>query len=140
MTESAPPPFVLWLWKNGPKEYWAFVDSNPGDANGDPVVLGEPCGYALLKDWPPTTPAEVEALSAERDAFNAMADRYAEENITLRARVAGLERIARMLSGFAEKASTLDWDEDHNVTWAAVVAAEARAALSPTPDRAQGGQ
>lgn len=114
-----PPPFVLWLWKNGPEdggagqEYWAFVDSNPGDANGDAVVLGEPCGYALLKDWPPTPPAEVDALRAERD--------------TLRARVARMEELVH--SAYAE-----GWVDGNNGQYDTAADAwewaSARAALS----------
>lgn len=40
---------VLWLWKNGPHEYWAFDNAYPCYGNGDPMTLGEPVGYALLK-------------------------------------------------------------------------------------------
>lgn len=82
--------------------------------------------------------AEVEALKEDYAAVRAelcacvMAGiDLQDEAAKLRARVAELESIARMLAGFAEKAATLDWDEDNNVTWAAVVAAKARAALSP---------
>jgi hypothetical protein len=39
----------LWLWKNGPLEFWAFDNPYPCHPNGDPMTLGEPCGYALLK-------------------------------------------------------------------------------------------
>lgn len=42
----------LWLWKNfvdGKPEYWAFDNPFPCDANGDPMTLGEPCGYAIVK-------------------------------------------------------------------------------------------
>ena len=45
----------LYLWKNGDKEYWAFSELYPVDKNGDPLVLGEPVGYALLKT-PPKEP------------------------------------------------------------------------------------
>ena len=85
-------------------------------------------------DWryiaPSALPAEVDALRTEvMRASTECADAMAQV-AALRARVAELERIAIMLAGFAEKAATMDWDEDNNVTWAAVVAAEARAALS----------
>ncbi len=43
----------LWLWKNfvdGRPEYWAFNNPYPCCENGDPITLGEPCGYALFKD------------------------------------------------------------------------------------------
>lgn len=83
-------------------------------------------------------------LMAERDAFQREAAwrdseqrreaaEWAKEGATLRAEVERLQRITRMLAGFAETAATLDWNEDNNVTWAAVVAAEARAALEPKP-------
>lgn len=43
----------LWLWKNfvgGKPEYWAFDNPFPCvSAGGDPLTLGEPCGWALLK-------------------------------------------------------------------------------------------
>lgn len=42
----------LWLWKNfvdGRQEYWAFDNLYPRYPGGDPMVLGEPCGYALVK-------------------------------------------------------------------------------------------
>jgi hypothetical protein len=42
----------LWLWRNfvdGKPEYWAFDNPYPCYANGDPMTLGEPCGYALVR-------------------------------------------------------------------------------------------
>ena len=42
----------LWLWKNfvdGKPEYWAFDNAYPCYANGDPMTLGEPCGYAIVR-------------------------------------------------------------------------------------------
>ena len=40
----------LWLWKNGPHEYWAFDNPYPDYIDShDPQTLGAPCGYALLK-------------------------------------------------------------------------------------------
>ena len=43
----------LWLWMNfvdGCPEYWAFDNPYPCHPNGDPIVLGEPCGYAIVKE------------------------------------------------------------------------------------------
>lgn len=43
----------LWLWKNfvdGKPEYWAFNNPYPCYPNGDPMTLGEPCGYAIEKE------------------------------------------------------------------------------------------
>ena len=43
----------LWLWRNfvdGRPEYWAFDNPYPCFQNGDPMTLGEPCGYAIVKD------------------------------------------------------------------------------------------
>jgi hypothetical protein len=43
----------LWLWKNfvdGRPEYWAFDNPYPCHENGDPMVLGEPVGFALVKE------------------------------------------------------------------------------------------
>jgi len=46
-------PIKLWLWKNfvdGRPEYWAFDNPFPCiTAGGDPLTLGEPCGWALFK-------------------------------------------------------------------------------------------
>jgi len=46
-------PTKLWLWKNfvgGRPEYWAFDNPFPCvSVGGDPLTLGEPCGWALLK-------------------------------------------------------------------------------------------
>ena len=42
----------VWLWKNfvdGRPEYWAFDNPYPCHENGDPMTLGEPCGYAILR-------------------------------------------------------------------------------------------
>lgn len=42
----------LWLWKNfvdGRPEYWAFDNPYPTNDGGDPMTLGEPCGYAIFK-------------------------------------------------------------------------------------------
>ncbi len=46
-------PTKLWLWKNfvdGRPEYWAFDNPFPVHPNGDPITLGEPCGFALFKE------------------------------------------------------------------------------------------
>ena len=44
----------LWLWKNfvdGRPEYWAFDNPYPCQpGGGDPMTLGEPCGYALFHE------------------------------------------------------------------------------------------
>jgi hypothetical protein len=46
-------PTRLWLWKNfveGRPEYWAFDNPFPCiSVGGDPLTLGEPCGWALIK-------------------------------------------------------------------------------------------
>jgi hypothetical protein len=55
----------LWLWKNfvdGKQEYWAFDSTHPRHENGDPAVLGEPCGYALVKSR--TVPMQGEVVAA----------------------------------------------------------------------------
>lgn len=61
-------PQRLWLWKNfvdGKPEYWAFDNPFPCYPNGDPMTLGEPCGWAqfwLSSNGRPDVPAdEVEA-------------------------------------------------------------------------------
>ena len=55
--DAAPPsaaqPVKLWLWKNfvdGRPEYWAFDNPYPIHMDcGDPQTVGEPVGYALVK-------------------------------------------------------------------------------------------
>lgn len=39
----------LWLWKNGSDEFWAFDNPYPCYPDGDPMTLGEPIGYAIVK-------------------------------------------------------------------------------------------
>lgn len=42
----------LWLWKNfvdGRPEYWGFDNPYPCHSNGDPMTLGEPCGFVIPK-------------------------------------------------------------------------------------------
>ena len=40
----------LWLWRNGPYEFWAFDNPYPCyEPGGDPMTLGEPCGYAIFR-------------------------------------------------------------------------------------------
>lgn len=42
----------LWLWRNfvdGKPEYLAFDNPYPCYVNGDPMTIGEPCGYAFFK-------------------------------------------------------------------------------------------
>lgn len=38
----------LWLWRNG-DHFLAYEHLYPVDENGDPLTLGEPIGYALLR-------------------------------------------------------------------------------------------
>jgi hypothetical protein len=43
----------VWLWRNfvgGKPEHWAFDNAYPCDENGNPLTVGEPCGYAILKE------------------------------------------------------------------------------------------
>lgn len=59
------PPKRLWLWKNfvdGRPEYWAFDNPYPCHPNGDPMTLGEPCGYA---DFKPSTQGRFDVSEAE---------------------------------------------------------------------------
>lgn len=47
-----PAPMKLWLWKNfvdGDPQYWAFESPFPRFENGDPITLGSPAGYAIVK-------------------------------------------------------------------------------------------
>lgn len=69
--EPAPssPSTKLWLWRNfvdGRPEYWAFDNPYPVHKNGDPMTLGEPCGYAIQheseKGRPSFDEAEVIAM------------------------------------------------------------------------------
>lgn len=80
---SAPSVAVkLWLWKNfvdGKPEYWAFDNPYPCRQNGDPMVLGSPCGYAIFKDSDNGRPekAESEVLDEIRRARTAPDKRQA---------------------------------------------------------------
>lgn len=50
--EEGPKGERLWLWRNfvdGRPEYWAFDNPYPCEPCGDPITLGEPCGYAIFK-------------------------------------------------------------------------------------------
>jgi|SRR6185369_4469018 len=41
-----------WIWKNfvnGNPEYWIFDNPYPCHPNGDPMTVGEPCGYGIFK-------------------------------------------------------------------------------------------
>ncbi len=55
----------LWLWKNStpahPYEFWAFDNPYPCHPNGDPMVMGEPVGYALFKESDNARPERTEA-------------------------------------------------------------------------------
>lgn len=58
----------LWIWKNfvnGNPEYWVFDNPFPcDDSGGDPMTLGEPCGYAVFKESVPrrTDISELEVI------------------------------------------------------------------------------
>lgn len=78
----------LWLWKNfvdGKSEYWAFDSLYPRDSNGDPLVVGEPCGYALVKEsipyfdfGAPSRPAESKMTNPDQAADKACEQVYDE--------------------------------------------------------------
>ena len=54
----------LWLWKNfvdGKPEYWAFDNPYPCHPSGDPITLGEPCGYAIFMESKNARPDRTEA-------------------------------------------------------------------------------
>lgn len=61
----------LWLWKNfvdGKPEYWAFDNLYPIHPNGDPMVLGDPVGYAIFKESIPGSKAYDAAIAGEGKA------------------------------------------------------------------------
>lgn len=51
-----PNPLKLWFWKDGDR-FVAYQHEYPRHPNGDPLVIGEPVGSALLI-WPANTPNE----------------------------------------------------------------------------------
>jgi len=66
-------PKRLWLWRNfvnGRPEYWAFDNPYPIHLDyGDPMTLGEPCGYALVfasRNGRPEVPEEEVLRTVER--------------------------------------------------------------------------
>lgn len=91
---------MLWLWKNfvnGRPEYWAFDNPYPCvSVGGDPLTLGEPCGYAILKqsvNGRPSRPAS--------EAFDAMvrtAAKY-EASAASASKEAECERLREALTG-----------------------------------------
>jgi len=74
-------PKRLWLWKNfvdGRPEYWAFDNPYPCvPGGGDPLTLGEPCGYAIVKDSTQgrTDVSDDEVIAAIKRASSASATR-----------------------------------------------------------------
>lgn len=51
LSEEAPPTSdrKIWLWKNG-DHFWAFDQEFPCYPDGDPMTIGEPIGWAWLKE------------------------------------------------------------------------------------------
>lgn len=41
---------VLWLWRNGEGQFFAYDNEYPTLDGGDPLTLGEPIGFAILMD------------------------------------------------------------------------------------------
>jgi hypothetical protein len=80
MLEAAPPAGVepvavkLWLWKNG-DHYLAYTNEYPCESQGgDPLTLGEPVGYAILKesfsrDTQPPADKDAELIKAMEDGY-----------------------------------------------------------------------
>jgi hypothetical protein len=78
---SAPQePERLWLWKNfvdGKPEYWAFDNPFPTIDGGDPLTLGQPSGWAILKpsvNGRPDVPASEVEIAIKRVAQEPVAD------------------------------------------------------------------
>ena len=101
---AAPPsvalPVKLWLWKNfvdGRPEYWAFDNPYPIHMDcGDPQTVGEPVGYALVKQSRNGRPevSEEQILSAIKRATPP----------DLAARVARLEAALRLIASCESRA------------------------------------
>jgi hypothetical protein len=56
----------LWLWRNGPKEFWAFDNPYPCYPDGDPMTLGQPVGIAIVKTSINGRPDRTEAYAFEQ--------------------------------------------------------------------------
>jgi len=82
-------------------------------------------------EWMPSYDDEIIQVIRVEDVEDAVAAAISAWNRRApSAAVVGLVEAAELLAGFAESASTLDFNEDRNVTWAAVVSAQARSALA----------
>lgn len=113
----------LWLWHNfvgGKPEYWAFDNPFPCYANGDPMTLGEPCGWALFK----------RSENGRPDVPNDIAE------AAIAALPSGDERLREALEPFAGVLShieqTLPLGDDETVPIPVRHLRKARAALNPT--------
>lgn len=127
---AAPPsvalPVKLWLWKNfvdGRPEYWAFDNPYPIHMDcGDPQTVGEPVGYALVKQSrngrpevseeqilsaiKRATPPDLARVTAERDAITELhqAQFLALENCRLLAARNRNEEWAQNILRFCDEA------------------------------------
>lgn len=88
----------LWLWRNfvdGRPEYWAFDNAFPTFDGGDPMVIGEPCGYALLLESTPS-PRRISTTDAEVIAAIRLSRGYDElerENAELQEKLVRAQKI-----------------------------------------------
>jgi hypothetical protein len=80
----------LWLWRNfvdGKPEYWAFDNPFPCHEGGDPITLGEPCGWAIFKRsenarplWPDSeVEAAIERARTPPEVSEEMVERLARQ-------------------------------------------------------------
>ena len=76
----------FWLWKNfvdGKQEYWAFDNLYPTHDGGDPMTLGEPCGYAIFKASTPRGAESAESrLAALQAKIDALMFEYCPDEMT----------------------------------------------------------
>lgn len=107
----------LWLWKNfvdGRPEYWAFDNPYPCKlGGGDPLTLGEPCGYAIVKE---STQGRFDVSEAEVIA--------AIKRVTSRPEATVIEALRRIARGYEN-------GQGFSGTDCAEIAAEALKGITP---------
>jgi hypothetical protein len=114
----------VWLWRNfvdGKPEYWAFDNPFPCDGTGDPMTLGEPCGWAVLKPSQNGRP-DVSDVEVKTAIAATPIERLREENARLHA---ALFRIVR---------EGTDLGSDYTQVKMSPAAKIANAALTPSAD------
>lgn len=65
----------IWLWKGGPHRFVGYDNEFPNDADGDPLVVGEPCAVFDARAQAPMR----EVVEALRKIARGISGREAQE-------------------------------------------------------------